>query len=57
VNTLGFTWDIGCRILIACAMAANEEFDQLCFDFGIELDEDVRIASFGSFHFLFNRCA
>lgn len=23
---------------------ANEEFDKLCFDFGVELDEDVRLS-------------
>lgn len=26
-----------------CPLAADEEFDQLCFDYGIELDDVVRV--------------
>ena len=26
----------------SAAMTASEEFDKLCFEYGIELDEDVR---------------
>ena len=27
--------------LLVCILTADEEFDELCFDFGIELDEVV----------------
>ena len=32
--------------LISAIFAATGEFDQLCFEFGIELDEDVRCRSY-----------
>ena len=28
---------------------ASEEFDKLCFEFGLELDEDVGVAYIGNF--------
>ena len=31
-----------CGDLCECASAADEQFDELCFEFGIELDEVVR---------------
>lgn len=39
------------QLLGADVFLATEEFDQLCFDYGLELDEDVRLDRTSEFRF------
>jgi hypothetical protein len=38
-----------CDSLDSVLLPASEEFDKLCFEFGIELDEDVSAVYFSRF--------
>lgn len=41
ISEVELIWN--CGLLIVSCHVATEEFDRLCFDYGLELDEDVSL--------------